>query len=232
MKESIRSVLDQTYHNFEFIIVDDGSSDNSVDIIKRYEKEDKRIHPILCAMNQGVSAARNKGIEKSRGEFIALIDNDDTWEPEKLERQLAIAIKDVDIVYCSYDFIDEHGEKIKKPFIVPPKANFHSMLTSSVISSSTAFIRADILEKNPFSSEYYHEDYVLWMKLLRKGATAEGERTVLMHYRQRPGSKSQNKGNSAKERWNTFRKALGLNLISSIWYFLCYSVKGVIKYYF
>lgn len=231
VSESLQTVLDQTYRNYELIVVDDCSTDCSVDIICDFAKKDDRIVLIQNAENHGVSFARNLGIQKARGEYIALIDNDDTWEPDKLERQLALAQKGAEIVYCSYDFIDETGQTIKRPFIVPEEATFQTMLSSSVISCSTAFIRSDLLKGHPFNSAFYHEDYVLWMELLKLPVTARGDCKVLMHYRQSRGSRSSKKGNAAKERWNTYRKALKIGVPLSVWAFLCYSVKGIIKYY-
>ena len=230
--KTIRSVLNQTYKDFELIIVDDCSSDNSVEIIRGFCEEDSRVCLITNEKNEGVSFARNMGIQKARGKYIALIDNDDTWEYDKLERQVALAETGAEIVYCSYDFINENGTSIKRPFIVPEKATFHSMLTSSVISCSTVFIRADLLKQHPFNSSYYHEDYVLWMELLSLPIRAVGDTKVLMHYRQVSGSRSSKKGNAARERWNTYRKALKLSIPKSILVFIGYSINGVIKYYF
>ena len=230
--KAIQTVLNQTYRNYEFIIIDDCSTDSSIDIIRSFAEKDNRISLIINTENRGVSFSRNIGIQKARGEYIALIDNDDTWEPDKLERQLALAQQGAEIVYCSYDFIDEYGQAIKRPFLVPEKATFQSMLSSSVISCSTAFIRADLLKEHPFNSAFYHEDYVLWMELLKLPITAKGDRKVLMHYRQSSGSRSNSKRNAAKERWNIYRKALKLSLPVSIWSFLCYAAKGIVKYYF
>ena len=160
-----------------------------------------------------------------------LLDNDDLWTEDKLERQLALANKGADIVYCSYDFIDEQNNSIKKPFIVPQQTNFNKMLASSVISCSTSFIKTELMQAYPFNSDFYHEDYVLWMELLRVCPTAYGDQKVLMHYRQVTGSRSNKKSNAAKERWNTYRKALKLNEVTSAWAFVRYAVKGVVKYY-
>lgn len=231
VEEAIRSVLNQTYRNIELLIIDDCSSDSSPELIDKLARDDNRIKLIRQKENSGVSVVRNIGIKEAKGEYIALIDNDDTWEPDKLERQLKIALKGAEIVYCSYDFINENGESIKRPFIVPPKTNFRSMLSSSVISCSTAFVRSDLLKEHPFIPDFYHEDYVLWMELLRLPVKAMGDQKVLMHYRQSSGSRSNKKANAAKERWNTYRKALNLSLPVSVWSFLCYSVKGFIKYY-
>lgn len=230
--QAIESVLIQTYRNFELIVVDDCSTDDSLQDIKKIAKNDSRIRIIALKTNGGVANARNIGIKEAKGEYIALLDNDDLWVPDKLECQLRLAKQGADIVYCSYDFIDEEGAKIKKPFIVPDKTDFNKMLASSVISCSTCFIKTELMQQHPFDSKFYHEDYVLWMELLRVCKIAYGEKKVLMHYRQVKGSRSNKKGNAAKERWNTYRKALKLDIFTSIQAFIRYAMKGIIKYYF
>lgn len=165
VEQAIDSVLNQTYPNFELLVVDDCSKDNSLQLIQQKAQSDDRIRVIALEHNAGVANARNVGIKEARGEFIALLDNDDLWTVDKLERQLALANKGADIVYCSYDFIDEKNNPIKKPFIVPQQTNFNKMLASSVISCSTSFIKTELMQAHLFNSDFYHEDYVLWMEL-------------------------------------------------------------------
>lgn len=184
VEQAIDSVLHQTYPNFELLVVDDCSKDDSLSLIQQKAQSDNRIKVIALERNAGVANARNVGIEEAKGEYIALLDNDDLWTEDKLERQLAIAEKGADIVYCSYDFIDEQNSTIKKPFIVPQQTNFNKMLASSVISCSTSFIKTELMQAHPFNPDFYHEDYVLWMELLRVCPTAYGDPKVLMHYRQ------------------------------------------------
>lgn len=231
VEQAIDSVLNQTYPNFELLVVDDCSKDNSLQLIQQKAQSDDRIRVIALEHNAGVANARNVGIKEARGEFIALLDNDDLWTVDKLERQLALANKGADIVYCSYDFIDEKNNPIKKPFIVPQQTSFNKMLASSVISCSTSFIKTELMQAHPFNSDFYHEDYVLWMELLRVCPTAYGDEKVLMHYRQVTGSRSNKKSKAAKERWYTYRKALNLNMTTSVWAFVRYMANGVIKYY-
>lgn len=231
VEQAIDSVLNQTYSNFELIIVDDCSQDDSLAIIQKKANCDSRIHVIALEKNVGVANVRNIGIRVAKGQYIALLDNDDLWVNDKLERQLVIAQKGVDIVYCSYDFIDEKNRTIKRPFVVPNKTDFNKMLASSVISCSTSFIKTELMKKYPFQSEYYHEDYVLWMELLQICSVAYGDKKVLMHYRQVTGSRSNKKKNAAKERWYIYRKALKLNITISIWAFFRYAINGIIKYY-
>ena len=231
VERSIDSVLSQTYQNFELIVVDDCSKDDSLSLIQHKAQSDSRIRVIALEHNAGVANARNVGIKEAKGEYIALLDNDDLWTEDKLERQLALAQKGADIVYCSYDFVDEQSNPIKKPFIVPSQTNFSKMLASSVISCSSCFIKTELMQAHPFDPSFYHEDYVLWMELLRVCPVAYGDRQVLMHYRQVTGSRSNKKGNAARERWNTYRKALKLNVLTSAWAFVRYAVNGVMKYY-
>ena len=231
VEQAIDSVLHQTYPNFELLVVDDCSKDNSLQLIQQKAQSDDRIRVIALEHNAGVANARNVGIKEAKGEFIALLDNDDLWTEDKLERQLALANKGADIVYCSYDFIDEQNNSIKKPFVVPQQTNFNKMLASSVISCSTSFIKTELMQAYPFNPDFYHEDYVLWMELLRVCPIAFGDQKVLMHYRQVTGSRSNKKGNAAKERWNTYRKALKLNVVTSAWAFVRYALNGVMKYY-
>lgn len=231
VEQAIDSVLAQTYHNFELVVVDDCSKDDSLQLINQKAQNDSRIRIIALEKNSGVANARNVGIKAAKGEYIALLDNDDLWTEDKLERQVVIAERGADIVYCSYNFIDEQNNEIKKPFIVPKQTNFNKMLASSVISCSTSLIKTELMQAHPFNPEFYHEDYVLWMELLRVCPTAYGDEKVLMNYRQVTGSRSNKKGNAAKERWNTYRKALNLNLVTSAWAFVRYAVNGVMKYY-
>lgn len=231
VEQAIDSVLAQSYTNFELIIVDDCSVDDSLQCIQRKAQNDNRIRVIALKQNAGVANARNAGIQAAKGEYVALLDNDDLWTEDKLERQLALAQTGADIVYCSYDFIDEQNNTIKKPFVVPRQTSFNKMLASSVISCSTSFIKTELMQSHPFNPDFYHEDYVLWMELLRVCPTAYGDQKVLMHYRQVVGSRSNKKGNAAKERWNTYRKALKLDFITSAWAFIRYAVNGVVKYY-
>ncbi|MBR3019128.1 MAG: glycosyltransferase family 2 protein [Clostridia bacterium] len=229
IERTLRSVLEQTYPHFEIIVVDDASTDASPSIVQAFCEKDSRIRLIRLEKNGGVSNARNTGIREAKGAYIALLDSDDLWTPDKLERQLKLA-GEAEIVYCSYDFVDENDQPIKRPFLVKPEATFESMLSTSVISCSTAFIRADILKEHPFDSSFYHEDYVLWMQLLRLPVKARGDEKVLMHYRQVSTSRNIRKGNAAKNRWIAYRKALGLSLPVSLWAFARYAVRGVLKY--
>lgn len=232
LEQAVDSVLAQSHKNFELILVDDCSTDDSLELARSYEKLDSRIRVIESPVNQGVAKTRNTGIAEARGEYIALLDSDDVWLDTKLEKQLELIKRTgASIAYCSYDFIDENSCLTGKPFLVPPETDFRKMLKSSVISCSTALIEAGLLQAHPFNPEYYHEDYVLWMELLRIPVKTAGDPEVLAHYRQVGGSRSNNKLNAAKERWKIYRNALDLGMWASLQSFVAYAVNGLRKYW-
>ena len=228
---TVESVKSQTYQDWNMFIIDDCSTDGTGDLAERLAEDDKRISVLHNKVNSGVSKTRNRGIREADSEWIALLDSDDLWEADKLERQLTLAKKEVDIIYCSYDMIDERGTPVHKPFIVPAETDFNAMLTSSAISCSTALIRANVLKEHLFHSDVYHEDYLLWMELLQIPCKAAGEKKILVHYRQTQGARNIRKGKAAKERWVIYRKHLHLGLAKSIYAFAGYTLKGIIKYY-
>ena len=231
LRQAIESVLEQTYGNIELILVDDFSQDASRQIMKDYTDKDQRIRLIFNDKNQGVAQTRNVGIQAAIGEYIALLDSDDVWEYDKLERQLTLMQKEeADIVYCSLDFIDEESRTIMHPFIVPQVTNYRRMLVKCVFTCSTIMVRSDLLKSHPFKSDYYHEDFLLWMELLSLSVKAAGDPKVLMHNRQVNGSRSNNKLHAAKERWKIYRHALHLRFFPALGAFCLYAIYGVLKY--
>ena len=232
LAKAIESVLGQTYRNFELFVIDDCSKDSSLHIAQTYEAQDNRIRVLKNEKNLNVAKTRNYGIQEATGEFIALLDSDDIWDPQKLERQMELLEREnAGLAYCSYDFIDESGASILKPFLVPKETNFNKMLYGNDIGCSTVLIRADIFKKHLFHPDCYHEDYALWMEMLKDNVKAVGLTEVYVHYRKVTGSRSDNKINAAKERWNIFRKELKLPLWISVVAFCGYAMNGVIKHY-
>lgn len=232
IEDTLDSVRAQTYGNLEIIIVDDDSKDKTVEKVKEYMDRDTRIKLLQNNKNSGVAVSRNKGIKRASGEYIALLDSDDLWAGNKIEEQIKLAEKtDGDIIYSSYSLIDENGKSMGREFKVPKKTTLESMLKKSVISCSTAMIKTGLLKKTLFSSEFYHEDYVLWLRLLKQGAAAYGVTEVLAYYRQIEGSRSNNKKRSAAERWKIYRKEMQFSVIRSVKYFLIYGIEGLKKYY-
>lgn len=232
LRQAVDSVLTQTYSNLELIIVDDCSTDDTLQIMQEYAARDSRVRVIAGEENQGVARVRNRGIQAARGAYIALLDSDDVWVETKLEKQLACAgATRAEIVYCSFDLVDEQGTRLNKPFIVPGYTDYQGMLVRCVFNCSTIFADAQLLKAHPFRTEYYHEDYLLWMELLREPIRAVGIPDVLMHNRQVGGSRSNNKINAAIQRWKIYREALHMGLLESCVAFVRYAFWGVVKYY-
>ena len=230
IQKAIDSVIEQTYTNWELLIIDDCSTDQTLEIAKQAEVSDARIKVIKQTCNGGVAKARNAGIDYAQGEWIALLDADDYWVKDKLMLQLECTKEyHADIVYCSYGFVDEDGKEYGS-FIVPEKTDFEATLVKSVISCSTCFIKTELFKRNKFSSEFYHEDLHLWLKMLQQGAIARGVTEILAYYRQVKGSRSNNKIRSAVERWKIFRKAFQLPFFYCCKIFCQYAFGGINKY--
>ena len=231
LRQAIESVLSQTYRQIELIVVDDCSTDDSLQIMREYEQKDARVHVLAGETNQGVARARNRGIQAATGKYIALLDSDDVWVESKIERQIELLLeKGADIAYGAVDFVDENNRRIKT-FAVPSETNYDEMLVRCFFICSTVVIRAELLKNHLFRPEYYHEDFLLWLELLGSGATAVGVVDVVAYYRQLTGSRSNNKLHAAKHRWRIYREALHMSFAQSCAAFVRYAFWGVMKYY-
>ncbi|MBE6638187.1 MAG: glycosyltransferase family 2 protein [Ruminococcaceae bacterium] len=232
IEEAIRSVIDQTYTHWELLIIDDCSDDNTYAIAMEYAGKDSRISVYKNDKNMGVAATRNRGFDLCSGDYVALLDSDDVWETEKLKKQFEKLLKDkADIVYCSYSIVNGNGEKIKADYIVPEQTDFESMLKENVIGCSTVILSRDIADKYRFKTEYFHEDYVLWLDLLRDGYKAAGCAKSLVKWRYFEDSRSFNKRKSAFNRFKIYRNHLKFSLFKSMYLFICYMFAGIKKYF-
>lgn len=231
IEQAIRSVQKQTVRSWELIVVDDRSTDKTAEQIRRLAAEDMRIIPVYSETNHGAAESRNIALRQCRGEFVALLDADDVWHPQKLERELERAREtDADLVYSSYAMIDEQGTRCFSDFIVEESTDLQSMLNCNTIGCSTVLMKAKVLEKRPFVTDFYHEDYIMWLSLLQAGCTAVGVRDILVDYRVARGSRSFNKLKSAKNRWRVYRDYLKLPLIPSVKAMVGYAINGLKKY--
>jgi teichuronic acid biosynthesis glycosyltransferase TuaG len=229
--QSIRSVQSQTMRNWELIVVDDCSSDRTRQIVEELAAEDPRIKLVCCEENGGVAKARNRGMDLSKGDYVALLDSDDLWYPEKLEHQLRLAQSTgVGVIYCSYGIIDEQDEKVCGDFIVPEATDFESSLVQSVISSSTVLFSREIANIYRFGTSFYHEDLALWLRILKDGVPARGVTVPLADYRVIKGSRSFNKLHSIACRWDVYRRYLGLSAVKSAKLIVRYGFLGLKKY--
>ena len=230
LKYTVESVLQQTYPHWELLIIDDGSSDETFACAEAYAAADSRIHAIKNEKNMGVAATRNRGIELAEGAYIAFLDSDDMWREDKLMRQLTLLQSTkADIAYSAYSFVDANNTPLGKPYLVPNTTDFKKMLLENVIGLSTTMVKRNILKQHRFNSDFYHEDYVLWLELLRDTAQAAGDKECLVQYRAMRGTRSANKLNAARHRWRVYRDALGLNIWHSAISFVGYAIAGAKK---
>lgn len=231
IEESISSVLNQTFDNWELIVVDDCSSDRTYEIAVRQSLSDSRICVFRNSVNCGVAKTRNFAIQKSSGDIIAFIDSDDIWYPEKLKKQLEkMNLTNSGIVYCSYEIINKNGTKSRADYLVPDQVEYLDLLKENCIQCSAMFICAYILKNIRFNTDFYHEDYILGLDILKAGYKSAGCTDVLLKWRYIENSRSFNKKKSAKNRWRIYKDYLRLPYAKCIYYFICYTVAGLRKY--
>jgi teichuronic acid biosynthesis glycosyltransferase TuaG len=230
ISKTIESVINQTYQNWEMIIVDDCSPDNSNKIVEEYCKKDSRIKLIKLEKNSGPAVARNRAIEEAKGRYIAFLDADDLWKPEKLEKQINF-MKENNLVftYSSYDLIDEEGN-FMGTFKTKEIISYESMLKTNSVGCLTVIYDADMLGKMFMPNILKHQDYGLWLKILKKINSTKGIIEPLAVYRIRKNSVSSNKLKAAYYQWKIYREVEKLNFFKSLYYFSCYIYYGLRKY--
>jgi teichuronic acid biosynthesis glycosyltransferase TuaG len=227
----INSVLSQSFQNWEHIIVDDCSNDESVASIKAYSGVDSRIRLIKHKHNRGAAASRNTAIGKARGRYVAFLDADDMWLPEKLDIQLGLMEKN-NWAFCfsDYSIVDADGNIIKDHVGVPYRIDYRGLLKNTVIGCLTVVIDSHKIGDLRMPEELRSgQDYALWYRILRTGMVAYGIDSVMAQYRVVPGSVSYNKVNAARRMWRLYREYENINVLLSSWYFLNYSINAIRK---
>lgn len=231
IEEAIRSVMEQTYTNWQLLVLDDGSVDDTCAIVHRLAQEDGRIRLVRNEANMGVAKTRNRGLDMCDEGYVAFLDSDDWWHPEKLATQMHLAEQtDADLVYTSYAIIDVSSKPCRQPYVVPEHTDFDGLLKENVIGCSAVMLSPRAARKYRFTDGFYHEDYCLWLDMLRDGCRAVGSAQVLTAWRLVNGSRSFNKSNGVRQRWNIYRKHLHLPLWKSVISFFGYAVSGIKKY--
>ena len=216
IEQTIQSVQAQHYTNWEMIIVDDASVDHTIKIVETIQKEDSRIKIIRLNENSGAGIARNKGIEKAQGDFIAFLDADDLWKPEKLLKQLNFMISnDILVSYCSYELVDEKGKLLNVTINVLPEIDTSKILKSNYIGNLTGVYNAKKLGKIYMPVIRKRQDWGLWLKCIQQAGRAIGIQEVLASYRVRTDSISSNKWNLLKYNYLFYRKACKFGRLKS-----------------
>jgi teichuronic acid biosynthesis glycosyltransferase TuaG len=229
LEEAISSAMAQSWKDLEILVMDDGSTDDSSRIARELADLDDRIRLLPNEKNLGVEATRNRGLDLARGEWIAFLDADDAWLPDKLEKQMSrLRQTGGDLSYTGYTFIDRDSRAIRRPYEVPESVQWRRFLAENVIGCSTALFRKP--DTIRMRTGYGHEDYVFWLELLRAGYRAVGVNEPLMRYRVTEESRSGDKKRAAKSRWRIYRQFLGLDVFRSAGYFASYAIRGIIKH--
>ena len=229
IRETVEMVRRQTWTDWELLLVDDCSGDNSREVIRSCCQTDPRIRLIEKKKNEGAAKARNTGLEQAAGRYIAFLDADDIWKPEKLEAELDfMKSREAGFVFTAYEFGDEQGQGTGKVVHVPDELDYRRALSRTVIFTSTVLFDTEKLEKHLLEMpDVGSEDTATWWKILRQGEKAYGLDQVLAVYRRPRVSLSSNKLTAVRRIWNLYRNVEGLSLPASIRYFCGWAIRAV-----
>lgn len=231
IEKAIESVLDQTERSIELLVVDDCSQDGTAAVVEAMAARDDRIHLIRNEKNIGTAGCRNKALDLCSGAYVAFLDSDDVWHPEKVERQIKhLQETGADLCYTSYQVVHQAGSRIRKDYYVIPEVTLKALLKQNWIGCSTVMLTAETAGKYRFPTGFYHEDYVFWLRMLQDGIKAVGVTDVLMYYSFSSSSRAGNKARAAKRRWIVYRKYMNFSLVKTAWYMAHYAIAGVKKY--
>lgn len=217
LTESIESIIHQTYENWELIAVDDCSTDRSSQILRKYAELDRRIIPIFLERNSGAAAARNEGIRRADGKYLAFLDSDDVWLKNKLKNQIDIMEKKgYAFSFTSYGLMDVNGKQINKKVAVPQRITYNKALTTTVIWTSTVMLDMDQIGPIEMPLLRAGQDTATWLQILKKVPCAYGINQILSMYRQVPTSISHSLRRRLKRQWDIYRLVERFSLIKSV----------------
>jgi teichuronic acid biosynthesis glycosyltransferase TuaG len=227
---TIQSVVDQTYTRWEMLVADDCSPDTTRSRIARWTQQDPRIRLITLERNGGPARARNAALGAASGRWIAFLDSDDLWLPQKLSQQLAFHEQRGGAISMTgfRRFVSDSG-KLGRYIGVPARLDYRQALGNTAIPTSSVIIDRS-RSGDLHMPEVYYDDWACWLSVLRKGEVAHGLNEDLMRYRVMPGSVSRNKWRSAREVWKQLLGIEGLPLPHAIGPFASYAANAVLKY--
>jgi len=232
IKFTYQSILNQTYKNWEWLVTDDNSSDNTCFILAGIAQEDSRVIFTTQTKNSGAAVTRNISLSLATGELVAFVDSDDLWMPNKLEKQVKFMSKGIDFSFTAYELINSKGISLNR-IIDETKGisvNYNDMLRKkATIGCSTVIIRRSSFSSLSMPLIRTGQDYAFWLKLLKSGKKAYLLPDVLTRYRILPNSISRNKVKKAQRQWQIYRKIEKIALIPSIINFCFYAWRATIK---
>lgn len=228
--ESIESVLHQTYANWELVITDDCSTDRTTDIVKSYCQQDQRIDFVVAERHSGIAGTRNQSITRAKGRFVAFLDNDDLWMPEKLEKQVNFMLETgCAFSYSEYELMKDDGTPKGKTIKTAGVINYNKYLRNTIIGSGTIMLDTEKTGSLHMPDNATSDDMALWCKILKDGHQAYPIPETLMRYRVRSNSASANKWKAAKDVWRVYRQQEKLPFFKASACFVCYAFNAIIK---
>ena len=230
LEKCIQSVLEQTVY-CQMILINDASTDETVEIAEKYKKlYPQQIRVLSNEHNCGVAVSRNKGIRQADTEYVAILDADDWWTADKIERQLCrIKEKKADACYSGREIVTSNGICTGHVIHVPETIDYKNLLRGNVIPCSSVIMKKSVALQYPMEHDELHEDYITWLSMLRDGRTMTGIDEPFLKSRMAEHGKSRNKIKSAIMTYKVYRY-MGIPVWKSVYYFLCYAVAGVNKY--
>lgn len=233
IEETYNSIFRQTMDNWEWLVTDDCSSDGSFEILKSISYKDKRVKLFKNSSNLGAAISRNRSITEARGRFLAFIDADDLWAPDKLEKQSSFMLSSRSgLSFTTYKIISESGEDKHKEIDrkAPSTINYHDLLSKkATFGCSTVMIDKNIIGIINMPNIRTGQDYATWLSILKNGVVAYLLKDPLTSYRVVSGSISRNKFKKAFRQWEIYRSHEKLSVFSSIYYFACYAFRAFFR---
>lgn len=232
IQKTYESLQLQSHKNWEWVITDDCSSDGTFQLINEMANSDKRISVYKNQVNSGAAVSRNKSLKHSAGEYIAFIDSDDVWLPNKLEKQLEFMGKEIDFSFTAYELINEDGRALNQKVDASQYGAFSyndMLMKKATLGCSTVMLRRSAFDDITMPLLRTGQDYATWLKLLKTGVNAHLFNEVLTCYRIMPDSISRNKFKKAKRQWQIYREVEKLPLIKSAICFSFYAWRAVFR---
>lgn len=232
IKETYQSICNQSYSNWEWLVTDDCSSDDTFKLLQELVKNDPRIRLFKNEVNSGAAVTRNVSLSHAQGDFIAFIDSDDLWFQNKLEKQIAFMGNDINFSFTAYELVNAKGKLLGKTVDTHQTGSFSyvdQLRKKATLGCSTVMLRREAFTDISMPLIRTRQDYALWLKLLKSGNNAFVLNEVLTQYRILPNSISSNKIKAAKQNWFVYRKIEKLSFITACISFAFYAWRGVFK---
>jgi len=232
LDETATSVFNQTYNNWEWILIDDCSTDNSWDILNELSERDSRVKIYKNTKNLKSGKTRNLAIKKAEGNYIAFLDSDDLWHKDKLAIQISFMQENnYFFSHTSYGYIDEEGDKIKSTLHVSSEVSYKQLLKRTEISCLTAIYNADQIGKFYMSEHARKQDYALWLAILKSGVPSFGIDEELASYRQVKNSATSNKYKLILKHITFLKETQKFSTIKALYYTAYWMVNGFVRYF-